>query len=255
MAYIHAEARSACIEAAALIARAIEDRSGKAVLGLATGATPIAVYEELVSLHRAAKLSFQHVFTFNLDEYYPISPLDPRGYRHYMHEHLFQHIDIPANQAHLLDGTVPEPFAAEHGAAFDHWIDAAGGLDLQLLGIGKNGHIGFNEPSDLSPDAFAVLPTRLVNLHPITKANAASEFGGDESLVPTRALTLGTRAILAARRILVLAFGAGKSEIVRQAVLGPITAEVPASLLQRAAAKTTWFLDQDSAAGILDALG
>ena len=111
----------------------------------------------LVALHRAGELSFRNVVTYNLDEYYPIQPLDPKSYRSYMHRHLFSHVDLPANHAHFLDGTVPEAFVAEHAAQFDQWIEADGGLDLQLLGIGRNGHIGFNEPSELSvAEALAV---------------------------------------------------------------------------------------------------
>ena len=107
------------------------------------------VYAHLVALHTAGELSFADVSTYNLDEYYPISPLDPNSYRAYMHRHLFGHVDLAPNRAHVLDGTVPEAVAAEHAAEFDRWIAADGGLDLQLLGIGRNGHIGFNEPSDL----------------------------------------------------------------------------------------------------------
>ena len=117
--------------------------------------------------------------TYNLDEYYPISPVDPNSYRAYMHRHLFGHVDLAPNRAHVLDGTVPEAFAAEHAAEFDRWIAADGGLDLQLLGIGRNGHIGFNEPSDLPVDEALRLPTRLVDLHPVTRADAAREFGGE----------------------------------------------------------------------------
>ena len=123
-----------------------------AVLGLATGATQQKVYSQLVAFYRAGELSFSDVVTYNLDEFYPIGPLDPKSYRSYMHHHLFSHVDLAPHHAHLLDGTVPEAFAAEHCACFERWIAGDGGIDLQLLGLGRNGHIGFNEPSSLSLD-------------------------------------------------------------------------------------------------------
>jgi glucosamine-6-phosphate deaminase len=242
---------------AATVARAAADRiahdlrtavaqRGKAVLGLATGSTPVPVYEHLVTLCRAGELSFARVVTFNLDEYYPISPLDPQSYRVYMHRHLFGEVDLPPHQAHLLDGTVPEAFAAEHASLFDRWIAAEGGLDLQLLGIGRNGHIGFNEPTELPvPEALA-LPTRLAALHPTTRADAARDFG-EESQVPRRALTMGVAPIVAARAIVMVAIGPAKADIVARALTGPQTAQLPASLLQSVAAKVTWMLDQAAA--------
>ncbi len=221
----------------------------RAVLGLATGATPEKVYTNLVGLHRDGELSFLNVVTYNLDEYYPIQPLDPKSYRSYMHRHLFSHVDLPANQAHFLDGTVPESGVAEHAAQFDQWIEADGGLDLQLLGIGRNGHIGFNEPGELSVAEALQLPTRLIDLHPITRADAAREFGGVERVIP-RALTMGVATILAARSIVMLATGPHKADAVAKALSGPMTAEVPASLLQTAAPRVTWMLDESAAAGL-----
>jgi glucosamine-6-phosphate deaminase len=243
---------TACRAAADLIARTIRDAlasRGKAVLGLATGNTPVPVYERLVALHRAGEVSFRDVSTYNLDEYYPISPSDPQSYRAFMHRHLFAHVDLAPNRAHVLDGTVPEAFALEHAAQFDRWIGADGGLDLQLLGIGRNGHIGFNEPSTLSVDIAAKLPTRIMDLHPITLTDAANDFG-DPSLVPPRALTMGVAPILAARSILVLAFGVKKAEIVAKAFGQPITAEIPATLLRLKPGGVTWMLDEAAAAGL-----
>src|SRR5690606_13045665 len=141
------------------------------------------------------EVSFRDATTYNLDEYYPISPLDPNSYRAYMHTHLFGHVDLAPNRAHLLDGTVPEAFADQHCATFDRWIAADGGLDLQLLGIGRNGHIGFNEPSDIPLAEALALPTRLIELHPVTTADAAGGFGGDPDAVPKRALTMGIAPI------------------------------------------------------------
>ena len=135
------------------------------MLGLATGKTPLPVYDRLVALHKAGELSFANVSTYNLDEYYPVKPADPDSYRAYMDRHLFDHVDLQANRAHLFDGTVPESFVAEHAASFDRWIQAEGGLDLQLLGIGRNGHIGFNEPSHLTVEQACKLPSRLMPLH------------------------------------------------------------------------------------------
>ena len=131
---------------------------GKAVLGLATGATPEPVYARLVESYRSGMLSFRDVTTFNLDEYYPMGPLDPQSYRFYMNRHLFGQVDIAPNRAHVLDGTVPEEFTAEHAQQFDRWIAAEGPLDVQLLGLGRNGHIGFNEPTDLPVEQALACP-------------------------------------------------------------------------------------------------
>jgi glucosamine-6-phosphate deaminase len=224
-------------------------RRARAVLGLATGSTPEKVYAHLVDWHRAGALSFRNVTTYNLDEYYPISPLDPLSYRAYMHRHLFSQVDIAPASAHVLDGTVPEAFAPAHAAEFDRWIEADGGLDIQLLGIGRNGHIGFNEPSELPVSDALRLPTRLVELHPVTRADAAREFGGVDRVIP-RALTMGIAPILAARSIVILATGAHKAEAVARALTGPMTAELPASLLQAAAARVTWVIDEAAAQGL-----
>jgi glucosamine-6-phosphate deaminase len=160
-----------------------------------------------------------------------------------MNRHLFDHVDIAPNRAHVLDGTIPEAFVDAHAAEFDRWITAEGGLDLQLLGIGRNGHIGFNEPAETPIAEMLQSNTRLTSLHPTTITDAAREFGG-ESRVIRRALTLGVSQILAARSILLLALGAGKAEALDRALNGPVTAHCPASLLQTVAAKVTWILDE-----------
>jgi len=246
------DAEIACEAVAERMAKTIHEamvHRGRAVLGLATGSTPERVYAHLAEDCASGRLSFRDVTTYNLDEYYPISPLSPQSYRAYMHRHLFGRVDIAPQRAHVLDGTVPEPFATAHAAEFDRWIEADGGLDLQLLGIGRNGHIGFNEPSGLSVVEALRLTTRLVELHPVTRADAAREFGGEDRVIP-RALTMGIATILASRSILMLATGAHKAEAVAAALTGPMTAERPASLLQSVAAKVTWLLDGPAARGL-----
>jgi glucosamine-6-phosphate deaminase len=249
---VNPDAELASRAAADLLIEAIETARtirGRAVLGLATGTTPERVYSLLVERHRLGLLSFRDVTTYNLDEYYPISPLDPRSYRAYMHRYVFSQVDLQAHHAHVLDGTVPEAFVAAHAADFDRWIEADGGLDVQLLGIGRNGHIAFNEPTSLSIEEALRLPTRLVALHPVTRADAAKEFGGEDLVIP-RALTMGVASILAARSIVVLATGTRKAEIVARAITGPMTAELPASLLQSVADKVTWVVDEEAARGL-----
>jgi glucosamine-6-phosphate deaminase len=243
------EADAACRAVADFFVWAIDSartKNGRAVIGLATGSTPVGVYAELVARHRARRLSFRRVTTYNLDEYYPVSPFDDRSYRAYMHRHLFSHADIAPECAHVLDGTVPEDFVAAHAALYERWIEADGGLDVQLLGIGRNGHIGFNEPSGLTVEQALLLRTRLVELHPVTRADAARECGGAEHVI-TRALTMGVATILAARSIVLLALGAHKAEAVAGALTGPMTAELPASLLQAVPDKVTWVLDEPAA--------
>lgn len=224
-------------------------RAGRAVVGLATGSTPRGFYAELVARHAERSLSFRNVSTFNLDEYYPVSPFDDRSYRSYMQRHLWSKVDIEPNHAHVLDGTVPEAFVAAHAAEFERWIEADDELDFQLLGVGRNGHIGFNEPTTLSVDEALRLRTRLVDLHPVTRADAARECGGFDRVIP-RALTMGVATILSARSILVLALGSHKAEAVAAALTGPITAELPASLLQSVAEKVTWVLDEPAAGAL-----
>ena len=238
-------AARAAAEGIAQAIRAAVAARGRAVLGLATGDTPRPVYARLVAMHRAGELSFADVTTYNLDEYYPIAPLDPRSYRAYMHRHLFDHVDLAPNRAHIFDGTVPEAAVDGHAAEFERWIAADGGLDLQVLGVGRNAHIGYNEPIDLPVDEALKLPSRLVTLHRETRALYAGAFGGEDR-VP-RGLTVGIAPILAARSILVLAFGAAKAGPVARALAGPMSAECPASLLRTAAGHVTWMIDEEAA--------
>jgi glucosamine-6-phosphate deaminase len=243
--HVFRQKADAAAAAAAHIAKVIAS-SGRTVLGLATGSTPIGVYQRLVTLYRDRVLSFRNAVTYNLDEYYPISPLDRNSYRAFMHQHLFSHVDLPANRAHVLDGTVPESAVAEHCAAFEGWIENDGGIDLQLLGIGRNGHIGFNEPAEgTGLDEARAWRTRRVALHPITVEDAARDFGGKAELVPRHALTMGIATILSARSILILAFGKAKAPAVAAALHGPVHPRVPASLLQTVASRVVWMIDED----------
>ena len=195
-------------------------------LGLATGSTPLGVYRELVRLHKEEALSFQNVITFNLDEYYGIAHDASQSYHRFMWENLFSHIDIPRENVHIPEGGLPSEQLGEYCQRFEREIREAGGLDLQLLGIGRTGHIGFNEPG--SP---ADSRTRLVALDHVTRLDAASDFYG-EQYVPRRAITMGVGTILESRRIILMAFGENKSAIVAQAVEGYQSTNVPASYLQ-----------------------
>ena len=217
------------VAAAKAIAELIRRRQAegkKCVLGLATGSTPITLYAELVRMHRQEQLSFANVATFNLDEYYPMQPQELQSYRRFMAEHLFDHVDIDPANVHIPDGTIAPEQVAEYCARYEQAIAEAGGIDLQLLGIGRTGHIGFNEPGS-PPDS----PTRLIWLDQLTRNDAAGDFFG-EANVSRRAITMGVGTILKARRILMLAFGEGKARIVASAVEGPVTPTVAASFLQ-----------------------
>ena len=214
-----------------------EKSGGKAVLGLATGSTPVGVYDELIRLHEEEGLSFKNVITFNLDEYYPMEPDSFQSYVRFMNEHLFQHIDIPEDQIHIPDGTLKEENVADFCERYEESIRKAGGLDIQLLGIGRTGHIGFNEPGS-RPDS----ETRMITLDKITRTDAASDFFGEE-YVPRRAITMGVGTILEARKIILMAWGEGKASIIRETVEGEVTENIPASYLQNHE-NTTIVLDE-----------
>jgi len=212
-------------EIASLIrSRAAEGK--KAVLGLATGSTPVGVYDQLIKMHKEEGLSFKNVITFNLDEYFPMQPDAKQSYRRFMNERLFNHIDIDMANTHIPDGTAKVEDAYAQCAAYEQAIKDAGGIDIQILGIGKTGHIGFNEPG--SPRNSR---TRLITLDKLTRNDAAGAFFGEEN-VPRRAITMGVGTILDARRIILIAFGEHKSKIIATAVEGPMTPAVPASFLQ-----------------------
>src|SRR5262245_54372768 len=184
------------------------------VLGLATGSTPVGLYRELIRLHQEAGLDLSRVVTFNLDEYYPMPPDDPHSYNRWMQETFFQHVNIPAANVHIPDGTIRPEEAEDYCARYEQLIRRAGGIDLQILGIGRTGHIGFNEPGSTRHSR-----TRLITLDPITRRDAADGFFGEEN-VPHQALTLGVGAILEARKVVIMAFGEHKASIVRRAVEG-----------------------------------
>lgn len=213
-------------EIAALI-RSKQAKGKKAVLGLATGSSPIGVYKELIRLHKEGKLSFKNVITFNLDEYYPMQPDELQSYVYFMHEQLFDHVDILPENIHIPDGTLPIGEVKEYCRAYEQNIAESGGLDLQLLGIGRTGHIGFNEPGSSIASA-----TRLVKLDPLTITDAAKDFIKEE-YVPLRALTMGVGTIMKARKIILLAWGEGKAKILQETVEGRISDAVPASFLQQ----------------------
>lgn len=197
-----------------------------AVLGLATGVTPIAVYAELVRMHRDEGLSFANVVTFNLDEYYPMQPTDAQSYVSFMKEHLFDHIDINYDNVNIPDGTLSEDQIPAYCLAYEQKIGGFGGLDIQILGIGRTGHIGFNEPGS-APNSG----TRLVTLDDLTRRDAARDFGG-KSYVPTKAITMGIGTIFKAREIILMAWSGKKASIIKKAVEGEVSSDVPATFLQ-----------------------
>lgn len=198
-------------------------RKPDSVLGFATGSTPEGMYAELARDCREGRISFARACTFNLDEYYPISPDAPCSYRRYMEENLFSHIDIDPANTHLPDGLAEDP--AAEGKRYDAMIEAAGGIDLQVLGVGQNGHIGFNEPDDV-----LILGTHCTKLTPST-ISANSRFFASEDEVPKQAMTMGLGPIFGARSIILLATGAEKAEPIAHLLAGELRTDCPVSLL------------------------
>jgi glucosamine-6-phosphate deaminase len=221
-----AAGRMAATEIADLI-RAKAKRGEHAVLGLATGSTPQGVYEELVRLHRTEGLSFKNVTTFNLDEYWPMQAHEIQSYRRFMREYLFDHIDINPKNVNVPDGTLAMAEVAKFCEEYERKIREVGGVDVQILGIGRTGHVGFNEPG--SPRDSR---TRLITLDKVTRMDASSDFFGEWN-VPRKAITMGVGTILDAKRVVLLAFGEHKAGIVKRAVEGEITNAVAASFLQQ----------------------
>jgi glucosamine-6-phosphate deaminase len=202
-------------------------RRGHCVLGLATGSTPVGVYQELIRRHQVGEVSFANVVTFNLDEYYPMAGDSPQSYRRFMWENLFEHVDILPGNVHVPDGAVARSEVKAHCRAYEAAIAESGGIDFQILGLGKTGHIGFNEPGSARDSR-----TRLVTLDTVTRKDAAADFFGEDN-VPREALTTGVATILEAREIALLATGEHKAAIVRRAVEGDVSGDVAATFLQQ----------------------
>ena len=211
-------------EKAARIVAACVTLKPDCVIGLATGSTPVGMYKCLIEKNKAGKLDFSRVRTYNLDEYYPIDPTNEQSYRYFMQKNLFDHIDILPENTYVPSGLAEDP--EEECRRYDELVKSFGYADLQLLGLGRNGHIGFNEPSD-----HFVKETHVVDLTESTiEANARFFASADD--VPKQALTMGIGCIMAARRILLIASGADKADAIYKTVCGPITPECPASILQ-----------------------
>ncbi len=227
--HVFRHAQDASVYVAGQIAELIRQRqeaNQACVLGLATGSTPVSVYNELVRLHQEEGLSFENVITFNLDEYFPMQPEALQSYVRFMKEHLFDHLDIKPENTHVPDGMLPEGDVAAYCQEYEQSIREAGGIDIQLLGIGRTGHIGFNEPGSGRESR-----TRMITLDRVTRRDAASDFYGEEH-VPRRAITMGVGSILEAKQVYLLAFGEGKAKVVEQAVEGEISTIIAASFLQ-----------------------
>lgn len=214
------------------VARALARRTADAlrenpglVLGLPTGRTPILFYRELVGLYGSGEVDFSRATTFNLDEFLGLPASHPASYRSFMAQHLFAHVNVTPGQVHFLDGAAADP--AGECERYEQAIVAAGGIDLQILGIGTNGHIGFNEPG---PELDA--RTHRVTLKPETRRSNAALFGGDPDAVPTEALSMGMGTILRARSLVLIATGGAKAACVQRALQGGVTTTLPASFLQ-----------------------
>jgi len=225
-------------EIAALI-REKEALNEKCVLGLATGSSPIKVYEELVRMHQEEGLSFSNVITFNLDEYYPMEKSNIQSYFYFMHEHLFNHVDILPENINVPNGTVQPNDIYQYCIDYEMKIKAVGGLDFQLLGIGRTGHIGFNEPGSHLNSG-----TRLITLDHITRVDAAPSFLGIDN-VPRKAITMGIGTVREAKRIVLLGWGLNKAEILNKTIEGKISSDVPATYLQQHT-NTTFVLDREA---------
>ena len=234
------EAASALAEEVKQLIREQERENRGVVLGLATGSTPVPFYRELIRLHREEGLSFADVITFNLDEYYGLARITAKATSASCRSSCSPTSTCRAENIHLPDGTVPLDEVFDHCQAYEAAIDAAGGIDLQILGIGRTGHIGFNEPGS-SRDSL----TRLIALDRVTRQDAAADFLGEEN-VPRFAITMGVGTILRARQIVLMAWGENKADIVREAVEGPETEAVSASFLQ-SHPDACFFIDEPAA--------
>ncbi|MFB3892640.1 MAG: glucosamine-6-phosphate deaminase [Phycisphaerae bacterium] len=243
---IYSDSKSASIAVARAIAQVIRAKAAEgktAVLGLATGHTPINVYRELIRMHRQEKLDLANVVTFNLDEYWPISHKAFQSYHVWMKENFLDHVNIRPENIHIPSGESAEKDVEAQCRSYEQAIAAAGGIDFQILGIGRSGHIGFNEPGSARDSR-----TRRVHLDLVTRKDAAGDFFGEEN-VPRMAVTMGVGTILAARQVALLAFGEHKAPIVRRAVEGEVSPGVAASFLQEHA-NATFYLDTAAAADL-----
>jgi len=241
---IYNSSQEASIEVAKEIADLIKVKQAQkqpCVLGLATGSSPKRLYAELVRMHKENGLSFRNVIAFNLDEYYPMEPDSINSYVRFMKELLFDHVDILPENYHIPDGTLSKEEIANYCAQYEAKIEAVGGIDLQILGIGRNGHIGFNESGSLQYSK-----TRLVALDHITRVAASNDFLGLNN-TPRTAITLGVKKIMEAKRVILLAWGNTKANIIRESVEGPITTQVPATYLQEHY-NATFVVDQEASA-------
>ena len=213
-------------EGAKVIAEALRKKPNL-VLGLATGSTPVALYKELIRMHKEEGLDFSKVTTFNLDEYLGLPPTHDQSYRYFMNTQLFDHINVSKEKTHVLSGI--EKDSAAHCKSYEDQIKAAGGIDIQVLGIGGNGHIAFNEPGSAFDSR-----TRVVDLTQETiQANSDGRFFKDPKEVPTKALSMGMGTIMEAKKIILLANGAKKADAVSKSIEGTPTTDVPASVLQK----------------------
>jgi len=220
-----------------------QSKKQKCILGLATGSSPITVYEELVNIHKKEKLSFKNVITFNLDEYYPISPENTESYYTFMHQHLFNHVDIYKENINIPKGDLKKNEIEKYCKSYESKIEKLGGIDFQLLGIGRTGHIGFNEPGS-SINSI----TRLIKLDYLTREDASKAFGGIYN-VPKTAITMGISTILSAKRIVLLAWGENKKDVVYESIESSITQNITASFLQKHN-NATFVLDKSSSSRI-----
>jgi glucosamine-6-phosphate deaminase len=238
---VHPDADTARRAVADRVARLLQERGPRgAVIALPTGETPRGLYAELIRRHREQGLSFAQVTTFGLDEYWPLAPGDPRGFARFLDDELLDAVGQPRERRFRLDGSVPESGVATECARYEAALRAAGGLDQALLGLGRNGHIAFCEPGSARDSR-----TRKLALEASTLVDVAKAFGGD--VMPRHALSMGIATLLEAREIVLMAFGAGKAQIVQRALEGPVGPECPASFL-REHARTTFVLDRASAA-------
>ena len=229
--------REASLAAANVMADVVRANSS-AVIGLATGSSPINMYKELIRMCKDGEISFKNVKSVNLDEYVGLSPDHDQSYAYFMNENLFKHIDIDKANTNLPSGTAADP--AAECKRYDETIASMGGVDIQLLGIGNNGHIGFNEPDDHFSKT-----TILVELTEST-IDANSRFFASRDLVPTKAISMGIGQIMSAGKVLLVAFGKGKADILEKALFGPVTPAVPASILQFFAGEVIICADEDA---------